>query len=671
MEERFIWIGASGSSMGAHRRPGTSSLTQVNARSAPAHISFPAMHAAWSLSRKLVVTGATFLLLALAATGVTLWVSWHLEGGAAAVNEAGRLRMLTYRMALALQQDDRASAREVARQFESSLRLLQEGDPARPLFVPWSAASRQHFDRVRSGWAAFTGDGLQPQASPPRTPRADGFVAEVDGFVQAIEAELARWTSLLHAVQFLLIMLALATAVALLYAAHLFVLQPVDRLKKAVASLRQGDLSARVEVESRDEFGELSAGFNDMAGHLQALYASLEERVAEKTARLEAKRQRLADLYEVSAFVAGATRIDELARGFAQRLRRIARAQGAAVRWSDETNRRYVLLAADGLPEAMLREEACLDTGACACGQPREVAHTRVIPIRAESPSLGHCGRLGFATLVSVPIRLHERLLGEVDLFFAGEPGPGADRELLEALTGHLAGALEGLRAAALEREAAVAQERTLLASELHDSIAQSLAFLKIQVQLLRAAQHKGDHAAVDRALGELDTGVRETLSDVRELLVHFRTRTSEEDIAPALETTLTKFEHQTGLRTQLHIDGRGMALPPDVQVQVLHIVQEALSNARKHAGASEVTVAVSASPCWRFEVRDDGRGFDAGGPGPGESHVGLRIMRERAQRIGARVRVRSRPGEGCAVVLELPRRLPQGPAETAAEAVA
>ncbi|HYF20299.1 MAG TPA: type IV pili methyl-accepting chemotaxis transducer N-terminal domain-containing protein [Ramlibacter sp.] len=628
------------------------------------------MKAAWSLSRKLVVTGATFLFLALAATGVTLWISWHLEGGAAAVNEAGRLRMLTYRLALALQHGERAAAQEIAGQFEGSLLLLRAGDPARPLFVPWSDASEQRFGQVQAGWTALARGWLGPLPRTAEVEQADAFVAEIDRFVQAIEGELADWTSLLHAVQFLLMMLALAAAVALLYAAHLFVLQPVDRLKQAVASLRQGNLAARVEVESRDEFGELSAGFNDMAGHLQQLYASLEERVAEKTARLETKRRRLADLYEVSAFVAGATQIDELARGFAQRLRRIARAQGAAVRWSDETNRRYVLLAADGLPQDMLRDEACLDTGACACGQPREEARTRVIPIRSEAAALGHCARFGFSSLVSVPIRLHERLLGEVDLFFTGDPGPGADRGLLEALTGHLAAAMEGLRAAALEREAAVAQERTLLASELHDSIAQSLAFLKIQVQLLRTAVDQQDRPALERAAGELDEGVRETYADVRELLVHFRTRTSEEDIGPALETTLAKFEHQTGLRTQLRLEARGMALPPDVQVQVLHIVQEALSNARKHAGASQVSVSVAASPDWRFEVRDDGCGFEADGGGRGESHVGLRIMRERAARIGARVEVRSRPGEGCTVVLELPAAAVSAPAEQHEEAV-
>ena len=99
------------------------------------------------------------------------------------------------------------------------------------------------------------------------------------------------------------------------------------------------------------------------------------------------------------------------------------------------------------------------------------------------------------------------------------------------------------------------------------------------------------------------------------------------------------------------------MPLPPDVQVQVLHVVQEALSNVRKHARAREVWVEVQQAPQWRVEVRDDGLGFAPGAAEADQTHVGLRIMRERAQRIGAMVEVVSVPGSGTAVALTLPER--------------
>jgi len=159
----------------------------------------------------------------------------------------------------------------------------------------------------------------------------------------------------------------------------------------------------------------------------------------------------------------------------------------------------------------------------------------------------------------------------------------------------------------------------------------------------------------VQATLDELDEGLRESIHDVRELLVHFRTRTNAEDIEPALHTTLRKFEHQTGIAARLALHGQGMPLAPDVQIQALHIVQEALSNVRKHADADEVWLEVWRAPVWRFEVRDDGVGFDPGACGRGETHVGLRIMAERAERLGATLDVQSRTGGGTAVRLTMP----------------
>jgi two-component system nitrate/nitrite sensor histidine kinase NarX len=213
---------------------------------------------------------------------------------------------------------------------------------------------------------------------------------------------------------------------------------------------------------------------------------------------------------------------------------------------------------------------------------------------------------------------------------------------------------MESLRAAALGREAAVASERQLLAQELHDSIAQSLAFLKIQIQLLRDAMTRKDQPAIDAAMGELDVGVRESYSDVRELLLHFRVRTHTDDIEPALRETLSKFEHQSKLKAQLTVQGQGLPLPPDVQIQVLHIVQEALSNIRKHAKATQAWVDVLTQPSWCVRVRDNGRGFDVKAGPPNQTHVGLSIMRERAERIGAQLRFESGP-QGTQIELHLP----------------
>lgn len=612
------------------------------------------MPAPRSLALRLVVTGVVFLAVALASITVSLWVTWQLEGGAAAVNEAGRLRMMTYRMAFNVAEGRRAELSTHAATFERTLDLLRDGDPSRPLFLPSSTETIEEFARVRSAWASF----IRSVASSTQAVdavKAHELVGSIDRLVGAIEHRLAYWTTALRTFQLAMAALAVLGAVLLLYTSHILVLEPLRRVGAAIASLRAGNLGVRVARPSTDEFQELADGFNSMAERLQGQYATLEENVRTKTADLHAQRERLAALYEVSAFVAKAESLDELSRGFVKMVRRIAKADGVALRWSDVDNKRYVMLAQDGLPPAFAALEQCLPTGDCHCGQAPGTVRSSVIPIRSEDATRGHCAKAGFETLLTIPVTLQHRVQGELDLFYRTPADlTQPDRSLLELIASHLAGGMEGLRSAAAEKEAAVSTERGLLAQELHDSIAQALAFLKIQVQLLRSALGRKDEPAVTQTVGEIETGVLECYGDVRELLMHFRTRADAEDIEPALRTTLRKFQLQTGLDTSVEMTGHGVALPADVQIQVLHIVQEALSNVRKHAGATTVQLSVQQAPAWTFAVSDDGAGFETTAA-VGEDHVGLRIMSERAARIGADLQVLSRPGLGTTVQLTLP----------------
>ena len=612
-----------------------------------------------SLSKKLIRIGASLLVVALASIGLTLWVTWQLEGGAAAVNEAGRMRMQTWRLAIAVQAGvARADLEALVARFDASLAVLQAGDPLRPLFVPWDQQVHDRFAVVESLWKGQRQQWLaEPEPTPQASLRAAGdFVDAIDRLVLAIEQHLSRLTAILNLFQFAMMALAIGGAVVMLYTGHLYVISPLGRLRQGLRKVESGEFATRIEVDTEDEFGQVASGFNRMAATLQSLYKGLESQVEAKTRRIEAQRARLEALYEVSAFLAHANSIDELARGFARRVRTVMKADAAAVRWCDEANQRYLMLASDCFPQDMKEEERSLLAGACACGNLQPDARTRVIPILShdEEPVRG-CAKAGYESVVSVPIRLQHRLLGEFNLFFRSPVVLSIEEtELLDALASHLASALEGLRAAALEREAAVAEERALLARELHDSIAQSLVFLKIQVQLLRTAVQRGQAAQMQTALDELDTGLRESIGDVRELLVHFRTRTNTDDIKQALQETLQKFQHQTGLPTYLKIQGDGLPLLPDVQVQVLHVVQEALSNVRKHSRATQVDLDVFKGAHWRFVVHDNGVGFDLHS-GHGESHVGMKIMRERAERIGAEVAILSDPGQGTTVTLTLP----------------
>lgn len=602
------------------------------------------------LATKVGILGAALLCIALASIGLTLWIGWQLEGGAAAVNEAGRLRMQTWRL---VHQQPGEPLRALVRAYDASLQLLVDGDPARPLFLPRDARTVQAWRDVGEDWRqlkAAAADGLPV----PSGAQAEALVARIDRLVSAVEARMAGWSSLLSSVQLALVGLAITAALAFLYASHLVVFAPVDRLRRGLRALEQGTLDTRIAEDSVDEFGDLARGFNRMAERLGAVYRGMEDEVRAKTADLRLEQQRLATLYEATAFAAGAASPRDLAVGFAQRMRQAAAADAVALRWFDPSEQRMVLLAAEGLPPAMLDAERCVAPGDCHCGSP--ALQARVIPIAREESHASHCARAGFVAVTAVALTVQGRVMGEVDLLFRDAPRPGkADRELLDSLASHLASAMDGLRSVALQREAAVAEERGMLARELHDSIAQSLAFMKIQLQLLEAAQRAGKADEAARLVDELALGLKECTADVRALLMHFRTRTDGDDLLPALQQTLQKFRLQSGVPAELEVDGHGAPLPADVQVQLLHVVQEALANVRKHARASQVRVRLTHQPHWQIDVRDDGRGFDPAADAPDDSHVGLRIMRERAAKVGAAVALESQPGRGTLVRVSLP----------------
>ncbi|MBX3666614.1 MAG: type IV pili methyl-accepting chemotaxis transducer N-terminal domain-containing protein [Burkholderiales bacterium] len=631
------------------------------------------------LSVKLFWMAVVFFSVALAAIGFTLYESWKLEGGAAVINDMGSERMRSYRIAYLLAQDpqdpqgaDPAAIGEVhaeLRRFEEVLDGLKAGDPARPLVLPrdgeilaelvgvekhWHVAVKPLVLRIAGGDAA-----LRDRLMPGLRTEIGLFVDRIDQVVRLTESYNARNIAILRYMQFGLVVLALVGTVALIQLMFLLVVRPVASLSEGMQRMTAGEFDVRLPVETRDEFGELAEGFNRMASRLQDLYATLEERVAEKTRDLADRNRELAELYGVARLLNEPAATEELCRGFLRRLMGLHGAAGGAVRLFDAGTRRLHLYAHEGLATEFASEERCIDMGECLCGVAAQRAGSEVDSLDDIAPEVAaDCRRAGYRVVAIFPILLKGELLGVFNLYFSTPRRIAAeDRQMLEVLGQHLGVAIENRRLASRDRELAVYEERSLLAQELHDSIAQSLAFLNIQVQMLEDSLRRDARGEIGEVLGRIREGVKESYDDVRELLTHFRVRVrQEEDIGGALRHMLERFGRQSGLVTVFSDDGTGVPLQAETQLQVLHILQEALSNVRKHAGAGRVSLAVHRDSDYRFTISDDGRGFDvAAAAAASEGHIGLRIMQERAQRIGGRIEIRSGAGDGTTVTLILP----------------
>ena len=630
------------------------------------------------LSFKLIGILMVFFLVALTAIGSTLYYSWQLEGGGAAINDAGSERMRSYRLAYLLSHnvsqggDLSAMEREVRLEmtaFEKVLRELERGDPARPLFLPRDPAVNAQMEELKEEWygnikplleevlASSSPEGRRQLLRAYR-PAVERYVSMINELVLRIEQDNARKTNLLRSIQLSLVGLAMAGTALLIYLMFVLIIRPIRKLQDGIRRMAAEDFSVRVPVRTRDEFGSLAFGFNQMADHLENLYATLEQRVEAKTRSLEEKNEELALLYEITAFLNEPATVEELCRRFIRRLMGQFGAHGGAVRLVADNGQTLHLVVTEGLSEDFFRKESCLEVGECVCGGAASEEKPIYLDLSQplDRPLLYNCTKEGYRTVSVFTIRAKKRLLGIFNLYFyEGRAFQPQEVQLLETVGQHLGVAIENQRLVSREKELAISEERNLLAQELHDSIAQGLAFLNIQVQLLEDSLKRGKEQEALETLPHIREGVQESYDDVRELLVHFRTRVHQSDLEGAIRSSLDKFEGQTGIRAVLEASGQGAPLEPEYETQVLHIVQEALSNVRKHSQASEVTVTLERDGSYIVSVRDNGRGFDPGG-NPGDSHVGLDIMKERAHRVGGKLEVISSPGAGTEIRLTLAR---------------
>ncbi|GGP23217.1 sensor histidine kinase [Silvimonas iriomotensis] len=610
------------------------------------------------------------LAVGLMAIGITLYLSWQLEGGGAAINAAGSLRMRTYRMALTLEHyasthgpQLNARLREEDADFRQTLDLLRKGDPRRPLYLPDTPAVRQRFAEIEQDYARLSRHWFLPIESGQRLQDwqafrtdADQFVDRINDLVLSIEQLNTRRTLWLRSSQMFLVAMAIAGAFAQIYLMFLLIFRPLERLRGGISRMTEKDFTVRLPVESRDEFGEVQHSFNRMADRLEEAYGSLAQRVEEKTAALNAQNGELSLLYDVVAFVNRPQTSQNLCQGVLERLVTWFGADAGSVRVIDPLNQSAWLMTSVGLPESLQEAEVCRRHEGCHCAPAREgevvIVQMRPHPLQPQSI----CAEAGFLQVSAFPISAGDNHLGVITLHFADKRDVSErETQLLTTLGQHLGIALDNLRLAARDKELAVSEERNLMAQGLHDSIAQGLSFLNLQVQMLDDSLKRDATAEAQEIVPLLRAGITESYEDVRELLLNFRTRLQEGDLPGSMQTVIDKFRKQTGIATSLKLTGQGRPLLADQQLQLLFILQEALSNVRKHSQATLVEVTLHNDTPLELMIRDNGRGFDeAEMARRAERHVGLNIMRERAERLGAQLDLIN--DKGVSVVLTMQR---------------
>jgi signal transduction histidine kinase len=209
------------------------------------------------------------------------------------------------------------------------------------------------------------------------------------------------------------------------------------------------------------------------------------------------------------------------------------------------------------------------------------------------------------------------------------------------------------------QRSLAMLHEREQLSRELHDDLGQVFAFINAQGQTIHRLLGRGDLVTADEYVCRLVDVAREADLDIRESITVLRATISEHGLLATLTQYLANYEKNYGIQTQLEgsetfTDG---VFEPLVEVQLLRILQEALTNVRKHANARSVRIGFVLEDGWaRVTVQDDGRGFDPEVSSSAiEVHVGLRVMCERAEEVGGSLHMQSASGHGTQLIVRVP----------------
>jgi signal transduction histidine kinase len=267
-----------------------------------------------------------------------------------------------------------------------------------------------------------------------------------------------------------------------------------------------------------------------------------------------------------------------------------------------------------------------------------------------------------FDSFLAIPLHLGERFLGSIGVL-SRRPRQysNSDIQLIKQLGYHVFVSIENARLHQQLRYGATLEEQNRLARELHDNLAQAMGFIKIKAIMSNDMLQKQDYEKVQLHLNELIATTSVLYTDIREAIFNLRnTDAHEGDFFIAFQEYLTEYQQYYGLEVRLKVDDTSsIEFPPEVGNQLIRVIQEALSNVRRHACAHRVWIQF-----WQeqgeinMSIEDDGSGFDVNEIATrnhSKQSFGLQIMQERIQQINGKLKIESEPGKGTKVLLQIP----------------
>jgi len=556
------------------------------------------------------------MLLAIINMLVSFLTAENAENDAVRINLAGSLRMQSYRIAEALFIQDKPQYNPentdlVAvriKEFEDKLyRAVLSGH------IKYSKDTELvlALDKVNVSWLLLKSELISTnQVNPGLLQKISHLVDLIDELVKALEVQTENKFRFLRIIQGISLLVTLVVVALGFVDINNNIIVPLRKLLQMANRLQHGDFTQRLKVEGDDELAMLSKTFNDMSENLNLIYSDLEQKISDKTKHLNQAKDSLSLLYETSQLLSAEGTVIE----------RIERSLININQYFSEANI-LVDLSQDGKEAFRIS----------VIGQNDNTKH-----IICKRFNIGR-GTHIYGNLLSYS----KSSLEEEKLI------------LLQSIADNMATALNTNWQQDQQHRLVLMEERAVIARELHDSLAQSLSYLKIQISRLQILRSKVDNPEeIENTIQHIKIGINAAYGELRELLATFRLQLSNDGLQGALEKTTAEFSEKSDIEIKLEYGLLNFPLTPNEEIHLLQITREAISNVARHSGANYATISIQADNNKDIElhITDNGCGFK--NQEKKTNHYGMVIMQERANSLDGKVKFTDNEKGGASVQL-------------------
>jgi two-component system, NarL family, nitrate/nitrite sensor histidine kinase NarX len=446
--------------------------------------------------------------------------------------------------------------------------------------------------------------------------------------------------------------------IALLVRGELYI--PFIHIRNWSLRLKAKDYTARLPLIKKTEFSKLAYDLNSLSEVLQFFSDEFQDKVDTQTSKIKDQNDSLNILYEIATTINESKNMDELLSRFLDILVKLTSAHAGTVRLITD-DEQLKMVASIGLSKNFIKEECLVPIDRCLCGNSFTSGKT------GQNDSIEKCSKLSGTKLfnsldpgiISVPIEYQGTAVGIYNLFIEKKHIniQNKDHEdLLITVGKHLGMAFEKFKLTREAEQHSVIKERTLLAHELHDSLAQTLAGLRFQVTIIEENLHE-NIPTTHQELLNLHESIDEAYTEVRALISHFRAPMDNKGLIPAINKLIEKFKANSSTMVFFQDEWQEQKLKSEHEYQIIRIIQESLNNIKKHSQAKTVRLMIKSHVSHNeVLIEDDGIGIKHNNmeSSLGE-HIGLSVMQERAKRMAGTLNIESETGEGTQILLSFP----------------